>query len=144
MLLDANVLLFAVDERSPFHTTCRTWLEAALNGPRRVGMPWASLLAFLRVATNPRAVELPLSPEGAWSHVERWIAAANAWIPTPGPGHAEILGELIRRHRVSGNLLPDAHLAALAIEHGLTVISTDSDFARFPEVRWENPLIRAT
>jgi toxin-antitoxin system PIN domain toxin len=143
MLLDANVLLFAVDRRSPFHETCRAWLEDALNGPRRVGLPWASLLAFLRVATNPRAVERPLDPEAAWSHVERWLGAAPAWIPTPGPGHAEILGGLIRRHRISGNLLPDAHLAALAVEHGLTVISADSDFARFPEVRWQNPLTRA-
>lgn len=140
MLLDANVLLFAVDEESPFHGPSRAFLERALNGPRRVGLPWASLLAFLRIATNPRAAAHPLPPAVAWEHVRRWLAAGPAWIPLPTEGHAEILGRLIERHHVSGNLLPDADLAALAIEHGLTVVSADSDFARFPEVRWENPL----
>ena len=140
MLVDANVLLFAVDQRSPFHEPCRGWLEGALSGPRRVGLPWPSLLAFLRIATHPRAAERPLSPAAAWGHVRRWLAAGPAWIPAPGPGHAEILGDLVERYQLTGNLVADAHLAALAVEHGLTVVSADTDFARFAEVRWENPL----
>jgi len=105
-----------------------------------VGLPWESLNAFLRIATNPRATPEPLSPTEAWGCVEEWLASRSAWIPRPTDGHAEVLGGLIQRYRVTGNLMPDAHLSALALEHGLTICSADSDFARFTEVRWENPL----
>ena len=140
MLVDANLLLFAVDRRSAFHRAAREWLSEQLNGARRVGLPWASLAAFLRIATHPRAFERPLDPATAWERVTDWLAAGPVWIPEPGPRHAEILGRLIVRHHVAGNLVPDAQLAALALEHGLTVVSADSDFARFTEVRWANPL----
>jgi toxin-antitoxin system PIN domain toxin len=140
MLLDANLLLFAVDAASPFHATARSWLTEQLNGSRRVGLPWQSLGAFLRIATHPRASERPLTAEQAWAHVEAWLACDVAWVPTPGPHHAELLGGLIARHHVRGNLVPDAQLAALALEHGLEVCSADTDFARFDEVRWANPL----
>jgi toxin-antitoxin system PIN domain toxin len=140
MLVDANLLLFAVHEASPFHTAARAWLTEQLNGARRVGLPWQSLAAFFRIATHPRAFERPLDPTTAWERVTDWLAAGPTWIPAAGPGHAEILGELIVRHDIRGNLLPDAQLAALALEHGLTVASADTDFARFTEVRWENPL----
>ena len=140
MLLDANLLLYAVHERASQHTAAASWLEAQLNGSRRVGLPWQSLAAFLRIATHPRAFERPLDPATAWQRVADWLAAPAAWIPEPGPGYAGLLGELVKRHEVRGNLVPDAQLAALALEHGLTVCSADTDFARFAEIRWHNPL----
>lgn len=140
MLVDANILLFAVDASSPFHAPAARWLTQQLNGHRRVGLPWQSLGAFVRISTHPRAAERPLSPDEAWSHVEAWLAAVPAWIPVPTDHHADILGSLVRTYRLRGNLIVDARLAALAIEHGLTVCSADTDFARFAEIRWENPV----
>lgn len=140
MLVDANILLFAVDKSSRFHEAAAGWLTDQLNGPARVGLPWQSLTAFLRISTHPRAAEHPLTPRDAWSHVESWLAAEPAWVPTPTDRHAEILGGLIARHDLRGNLISDAELAALAIEHGLTMCSADTDFARFTEIRWLNPI----
>ena len=143
MLIDANILLFAVDAEAPLHRPAADWLTTLLNGDRRVGLPWQSLSAFLRIATHPRASAHPLAPAAAWAFVADWLAAPVAWIPTPTERHAEILGRLIRAHGIAGNLVPDAQLAAIAVEHGLQVCSTDTDFARFPEVRWHNPLAEA-
>lgn len=140
MLVDANLLLYACDGRSPHNRRAVEWIEGALNGRRRVGLPWQSLTAFLRIATHPRVLANPLPATDAWRQAEDWLAAPAAWVPMPGHSHAELLGELIVRHEISGNLVPDAQLAALALEHGLTVCSADTDFARFTEVRWENPL----
>ncbi len=140
MLLDANLLLYAVDERADRHEAAAAWLTEQLNGSRRVGIPWPSLGAFLRIATHPRAFPRPLDSATAWERVSDWLAAPATWIPTPGPGHADILGELIAAHDARGNLVPDAMLAALAIEHGLTLCSTDTDFAHFRELRWNDPL----
>jgi uncharacterized protein len=140
MLVDANILLFAVDERSDFHVPAREWLTEQLNGSRRIGFPWESLLAFARIATNPRAAAKPLSPQEAWRHVTEWLEPDVAWIPMPTESHAETLGSLIMRYQLRANLIADAHLAALAIEHGLSVVSADTDFARFTEIAWENPL----
>jgi len=140
MLLDANILVFAVNEAAPEHERARAWLESSLNGNRRVGLPWESLVAFVRLVTNPRVVPMPLSPGDAWEIVESWLAAPVAWIPVPTDRHAAVLGNLVRRYRPAGKLVPDAHLAALAIEHGAEVVSADTDFARFTEVRWSNPL----
>ncbi|MGH9100611.1 MAG: TA system VapC family ribonuclease toxin [Acidimicrobiales bacterium] len=139
-LVDANILLFAVNEASASHARAASWLSDRLNGNRPVGLPWQSLAAFVRIATNPRASRNPLDPETAWTSVEEWLAAAPAWVPAPTPRHGEILGNLVRRYELRGNLVSDAVLATLAIEHGLTVCSADTDFARFSEVRWENPL----
>jgi toxin-antitoxin system PIN domain toxin len=140
MLVDANILLFAVDESSAFHAAARTWLTERLRGARRVGLPWQSLTAFLRISTHPRAAARPLRPEEAWSYVRDWLAADVAWIPVPTDRHADVLGSLMTTYQLNGNLIPDAHLAALAIEHGLTVVSADTDFARFTEIGWDNPL----
>jgi toxin-antitoxin system PIN domain toxin len=140
MLLDANLLIYAVDEESPFHAGCLQWLTLQLNGERRVGLPWQSLSAFLRIVTHPRAPRNPLAPSDAWLHVEEWLASDVTWVAEPTPQHAHILGQLIRRYQLRGNLIPDAHLAALAIEHGIEVCSADTDFARFTEIRWHNPL----
>jgi len=140
VLVDANILLYAIDRQSQFHTRARDFLTQRLSGPARVAFPWQSLTAFLRISTHPRASESPLTPDEAWSHVTDWLAADTAWIPGPTDRHAEILGDLVTRYGLRGNRTPDADLAALAIEHGLTICSTDTDFARFTEIRWENPL----
>ncbi len=103
-------------------------------------LPWQSLIAFLRISTHPRAFERPLSPTTAWERIGDWLRAPAAWIPDPGPEHARILGDLVTRYEVRGNLVPDAALAALALEHGVSLYSTDTDFARFEELRWMNPL----
>jgi hypothetical protein len=140
MLIDANLLLFAVDAESPHHDRAAAWLTDLLNGDRRVGLPWESLMAFVRIATHPRATRTPLSSEAAWEFVESWLAAPTAWVPVPTEQHAAVFGELVTRYRLAGNLVPDGHLAALAIEHGLELGSADTDFARFTELRWVNPL----
>jgi toxin-antitoxin system PIN domain toxin len=141
MLVDANLLLFAVDSASPWHRPAAGWLTAQLNGERRVGIAWESIGAFVRIATHPRASDNPLEPDEAWAFVEEWLAMPTVWIPQPTEAHDDVLGSLVRRYRLSGNLVPDAHLAAIAIEHGLEVCSADTDFARFTEIRWRNPLV---
>lgn len=140
MLVDANILLYAVDSDSRFHDAARTWLESALNGTRRVGIPWQSLTAFVRISTHPRALRQPLEPAEAWSFVEEWLDAPLTWTPVPGRAHREILGGLVRDLELRANLVADAVLAALCLEHGLTVVSADSDFARFPGLTWLNPV----
>ena len=140
MLVDANLLLYAVDSGSPWHARSSAWLADALNGDRRVGIPWESLTAFVRIATHPRASDRPLSADQAWSFVDDWLGAPSVWVPTPTERHVEVLGSLVRKYQVTGNLVPDAHLAALAIEHGLEICSADTDFARFDEIRWKNPV----
>jgi hypothetical protein len=142
VIVDANVLLYAIDSESPFHGAARTWLEQALEGPTRIGFPWVTLTAFLRISTHPRASAEPLTPAEAWSFVKDWLAAEPAWIPGPTPRHAEVLERLVIEGDLRGNLVTDAHLATLAIEHGVGVCSADSDFARFPGVRWVNPCAR--
>jgi toxin-antitoxin system PIN domain toxin len=143
VLVDANILLYAVDEASPFHERASSWLTTQLNGDRRVGFPWLSLVAFLRISTHERASERPLTPEQAVGFVSEWLEPEVSWIPLEGPGHARILTDLITRYRLQDNIISDAHLAALAIEHGLEVCSNDSDFARFSELRWTNPVAPA-
>jgi uncharacterized protein len=139
VIVDANVLLYAVDSSSTFHGTARSWLEGALNGPSRIGFPWVSLMAFQRISTHPRLSAAPLKPGEAWAFVDDWLAADRAWVPVPGARHAEILRRLIVDGDLRGNLVTDAHLAALAIEHGVGVCSMDTDFARFAELSWFNP-----
>ncbi len=140
MLVDANVLLYAVDETSPHHPAAKLWLERALNGSRRVGLPWASLTAFVRIATNPRALAEPLPVVEAWRLVSAWLDAPTSWVPAPTLAHREVLGRLLTTLDLRANLVPDAVLAALCVEHGLTMVSADSDFARFTEIAWHNPL----
>lgn len=144
MILDANLLLFAVDAASPFHERARRWLEDQFNGDTRVGLPWQSLGAFVRIATHPRALADPMTGEEAWEHVHVWLEQPLAWIPVETERHAEVLGGLIARHDVRANLVTDARLVALAIEHGVSIASADTDFARFGEVRWVNPLAPAS
>jgi hypothetical protein len=140
VLVDANLLLYAVDRSSDRHEAAASWLTAVLNGSTRVGIPWQTIGAFLRIVTHPRVTTRPLSGPEAWSLVEAWLAADPSWIPPASERTAAVYGELVRTVPVTGNLVPDAMLAALAIEHGLTVMTADTDFARFSGVRWENPL----
>lgn len=139
-LVDANLLVYAHVVSFPRHARAREWLDAQLSGPTRVALPWPSLLAFLRLVTNPRVFDRPEPMPSAWRQVEEWLACDAVWVPTPGERHAEILGNLLAEPGVQANLVPDAHLAALAIEHGLLLSTSDGDFARFPGLRWANPL----
>ena len=142
ILIDANLLVYAYAASSPYHQRAREWLDERLNGTARVGLPWASLLAFLRLVTNPRVYERPAPIDRAWGQIEAWLACPPVWIPQAGERHRQVLGNLLNGLGGGPNLIPDAHLAGLAIEHGLTLCSTDGDFARFPGLKWENPLPR--
>ena len=142
ILVDANLLVYACVSSFTQHAGAREWLDSRLNGTAQVALPWVSVLGFLRLVNNRRVFERPASIEDAWRQVMEWLDCDGAWIPEPGERHSAILGRLLERANVSGNLVPDAHLAAPAIEHGLMLCSTDGDFARFPDLRWENPLRR--
>ena len=140
ILVDANLLIYAGIAQFPQHEKARAWLEARLSRRDRVGLPWESLVAFVRVATNPRIVLRPVAVSAAWNLVEAWLDAPPVWIPEPTERHRETLGTLLSLTLSSGVDVHDAHLAAIALQHGLTVCSADSDFARFPGLRWDNPL----
>jgi toxin-antitoxin system PIN domain toxin len=141
ILIDANILIYAHVSSFAQHAHMRDWFDQQLNGAAPVGLPWASVLAFLRLVTNPRVFERPEPIVDAWHQVLAWLGCEPVWIPHPTERHAEVLGQLLATPGVHANLVPDAHLAALAIEHGLVLYSTDGDFARFPGLRWLNPLV---
>ena len=140
ILLDANILIYSHVDSFAQHKPARDWLDRQLNGSTRVGLPWVSLLAFLRLVTNPRVFARPEPMVDAWRQVRAWLACEPAWIPQATERHADLLDELLALPGVHANLVPDAHLAALALEHGLTLCSTDGDFARFPALRLLNQL----
>jgi len=140
ILIDANLLVYAHVTSFAQHERAREWLDGQLNGAAPVGLPWESLLAFLRLVTNPRVFERPEPTADAWRQVLAWLECEAAWIPQPTDYHAELLRELLAIPGVHANLIPDAHLAALAMGHGLMLCSADHDFARFPALRWRNPL----
>lgn len=143
ILVDANLLVYAHVSSMPQHERAKEWLDHTLNHPAPVGLPWPTLLGFIRLVTNPRIFERPQTIEEAWSQVESWLDCSSAWIPLPTEHHRGLLGPLLPHAGGRSNLVPDAHLAALAIEHGLILCSTDGDFARFPGLRWHNPLAGA-
>lgn len=140
MLVDANLLLYAVDRSSALHGEASAWLTDVLNGRRRVGLPWQSIGAFLRIITHPRVTTNPLTGTEAWTFVRSWLDADPTWIPPATERTAAVWGELAGGRQITGNLVPDAMLAALALEHGLTVMSADTDFGRFRGLAWVNPL----
>lgn len=138
ILLDANLLIYASAPETSHHDAAKAWLDERLNGSARVALPWPSLLAFMRIVSNPRLFE-GASLVNAQAQVKAWLKLPSTWIPNPTEEHGRILAELLEsetQHR----LVPDAHLAALALEHGLVLCSSDGDFARFQQLRWENPL----
>lgn len=140
ILLDANLLLYATISDFAQHDAARDWLDERLNAPARVGLPWASVLAFLRISTNPRIFPRPMAMNESWRRVATWLDLPNVWTPEPTERHREILGSLLTGSAAAAKLVADAHLAAIAMSHGLTLCSTDGDFARFASLRWENPL----
>ena len=140
ILVDANLLVYAHVSSLPQHAAARKWLDGRLNDYPTVGLPWQSLLGFVRLVSNPRVFERPEPVEAAWRQVEAWLDAPPAWVPCAGERHRAILAGLLKPGGLRANHVPDAHLAALAIEHGLTLCSTDGDFARFKGLRWQNPL----
>lgn len=140
ILIDANLLVYAHVASMPQHQAAISWLDQKLNGTAIVALPWQSLLSFARLVTNPRLFERPLSVATAWGQIESWLNCPVVRIPNPGERYKEILARLMAISVDRSNLIADAQLAALAIENGLILCSSDRDFARFSELRWENPL----
>ena len=140
ILLDANLLIYAVNADAPLHRKAKPWLESVLSGQEAVGFAWNVLLAFLRLTTRPGLFRHPLPVDTAFDMVACWLDQPSATIVHPGPRHWQVLRELVRPLGTGGNLTSDAHLAALAIEHGAELSSSDSDFARFHGLKWRNPL----
>ena len=140
VLVDANILVYAKFADFPQHERAASWLDNTLNAPQPVGLPWVSLSAFLRIATNHRVFADPLSIELAVDQVNEWCERKVVWHPEPKDQFAGLFTELLTTHNCSANLVADAYLAALAMEHGLTVVSSDADFARFVTLPTLNPL----
>lgn len=140
LLVDANVLLHAVNERAREHEAARSWLLDALSGTEGVGLAWAVLLAFLRLATHPAIFARPLSAEQACGTLDSWLEAPPAIVVEPTRRQLPLLRGLLVQSGTAGNLVGDAHLASLALEHDATVVSFDRDFGRFEGVRWRLPL----
>lgn len=140
ILVDANLLLYAYNPSDPNHGRAREWVERTFSGAEPVRLAWVTILAFIRIGTNPRAFPNPLSIADAVSTVGEWLAQHAVDVLQPTERHWEILSELLPKAQARADLVTDAHLAALAIEHGAALCSTDRDFARFPKLRFENPL----
>lgn len=138
-LVDANVLLYAVNEASPRHRDARAWLDASLNGNETVAFAWIAMLAFLRLATHEAVFPRPLASTEALDVLRSWLARPTAVVVEPTPRHLDVLAEFLSEVGTAGNLVNDVHLAALALEHGCELVSYDSDFARFPGLRRQAP-----
>ena len=139
-LVDANLVLWAHHRQFAQHAVAFEWWKKTLNSSPQVGIAWPTIVAFLRISTHPRALRRPLRIDVAWSEVMRWLDRPNVWIPVSTERHAAILDGLLDKAGVTGNHVPDADLAALAIEWGLELLSADRDFARYPGLRWRDPL----
>ena len=140
ILVDANLLIYAVNEDAAPHRRAKAWLEAALSGKETVGFSWNVLLAFLRLTTRPGLFRNALQPAAAFELMAAWLDQPAAVVVHPGPRHLAILRGLLEPLGAGGNLTSDAHLAAIAMEHGAELCSSDADFARFTGLRWRNPL----
>ena len=137
---DINILVHAYNLEAREHKPARAWWERVLGSREPIGLPWASILGFIRVTTLPRLTKRPLYPREATGHVKQWLASQNVSVITPGEIHAQLVFDLLDELGTAGNLTTDAHLAALAIEYRAELASTDTDFARFRGLRWFNPL----
>lgn len=141
-IVDVNVLLYAVNQDSHHHVVARRWLEKALSGPERIGLPWIVILAFLRLVTSPRIFAHPMTPEDAVAMVDTWLLRPQVVTVGPSDEHWMHLRPLLQTSGAAGNLTTDAHLAALALEHSAELCSFDTDFARFDGLRRVSPLAR--
>ena len=139
ILVDVNLLVYSWNVEAPQHEAARTWLDGRLSDIPGVGMPWASLLGFVRLVTNRRIFDHAVPVETAWAQVDEWLSLQNVFTPDPAQRHAKILRALMPEVG-RPEMVPDAHLAALAIEYGLTLQTTDRDFARFSHLKWKNPI----
>lgn len=139
-LLDLNILIYAIDESSPRHDAARDWVERTLSGTDTVALAWSVLLGFVRLSTRAAVFERPLSVDESFGIVDGWLAQPCVTVVHPTDRHSGVLGGLLADLGTAGNLTSDAHLAALSIEHGAELCSTDADFSRFPGVRWVDPL----
>lgn len=139
---DVNLLLYAIDDTSAHHEAAAAWWSDCLAGPELVGIPWVTTLAFVRLTTNPRVYAEPLTVEQAMSVVSSWFSLHHVVSIEPTRRHLGVLGGLLGPTGSGGNLVTDAHLAAVAIEHGAVLCSADADFSRFPGLTWTNPLTR--
>jgi hypothetical protein len=140
ILVDANILLYAEDSLSPHHREVRVWWDERLSGTEPIGLCWTVLSAFIRIGTNPRIYKRPLALEQALTRVQSWLDQPGVKILHTTERHWRVFQRMLIAGQAAANLVTDAHLAALAIEHGCVLMSTDSDFARFPELKWKNPL----
>lgn len=140
ILVDANILLYAEDSASPHHERARSWWDEQLSSPPRVCLCWDVVNAFLRIGTSRRVFARPLSLAEATARVDSWLAQPNVELILPTTNHWEVFHTLLQRGQAIANLVPDAHLAALATCHGCTLCSSDADFSRFPHLTWKNPL----
>jgi len=140
ILIDANLLIYAVDRDAPRHRAARRWLESVFSGTTAVGLAWIVILAFLRITTRTGLLRRPLTPEQALGYVESWLEQPYVEAVGPGHGHWPLLRGLLHASGTAGNLTADAHLAAMALERAATVCSSDNDFKRFPGVEHVNPL----
>lgn len=138
-IVDANVLLYAVNRDAAHHERSRRWLDEALSGADTVGFAWVALLAFVRLSTRVGLFPSPLTTDEAMDRVDAWLTAAPAVVLQPTPDHGRLVRSLLAPLSTAGNLVNDAHLAALAIEHRCDIVSFDNDFSRFPRVRWSEP-----
>ena len=139
-LLDVNVLLYAIDETSPHFDRAHPWVQELLGGTETVALSWVVALAFVRLTTKAQLMSSPLTVDDALDIVDGWLARPNVVVVHPTDRHAAVLRELLAPLGGGGNLVTDAHLAALAIEHGAELISCDADFSRFSGLRWRDPL----
>ena len=137
---DINLLVYAHDNNAPKHAAAQSWWESLINGTEPVGLPWLVIVGFIRLITNPRVVTPPATPAQAVGYVQDWLACSHIQLLNPGPAHLELLRQNLDAAGAGGNLVPDAHIAALAMEYDAEAHTGDADFGRFPGVRWRNPL----
>lgn len=142
-LLDVNLLIYAANRAAPLHEPARAWVDNLLSSSETVALPWPVLMAFVRLTTNPRVMDRPLDGRSALGYVRGWLERSTVVTPEPTNRHVAVLEDLLARTGTGGNLVSDAHLATLAIEHGATLCSCDNDFSRFPSLSWVNPLVPA-
>jgi uncharacterized protein len=140
IVVDANLLIYSYDARAVDHQKSAAWLEGAFSGTETAGLPWSCICAFVRVVTNRRLPGLRVAPHAALGAVDEWLHSPNVQILTPTERHWSVFRRMVVEGQATGPLVTDAEIAALTIEYGGVLYTADRDFARFPGLRWVNPL----